>query len=222
MLQRLRQKPPRKLERRRWLNSTPHTEKKTRTRRCIVSGDTAPPDGLIRFVLDPEGAVAPDLAENLPGRGAWVSAKRSSIERAVKTGAFNRAFRGSADVDGDLAEVVEERLKARALSALGLLRRAGVVAIGFDQVGAALKEKNRSAALLLTASDAADGGAEKLARLARGLPVVRALDVDEISAALGRDGVRHAVVKERAETAKLTREILRFARFASQNELEEA
>ena len=173
-------------------------------------------------MLDPGGAVVPDLAENLPGRGAWVGAERTLISKAANTGAFKRAFRSDAFTDGDLAAVVEERLKARALSALGLLRRAGAVATGFDQASAALKEKKSAAALLLTASDAADGGAEKLARLARNLPVVRALDVDEISAALGRDGVRHAVVKERAETAKLTREILRFARFASQNELEEA
>ena len=173
-------------------------------------------------MLNPENAVVPDLAENLPGRGAWVGAERSLIEKAAKTGAFKRAFKTDVAANGDLAAVVEERLKARALSALGLLRRAGAVATGFDQVSAALKEKKTSTALLLTASDAADGGAEKLARLARNLPVVRAFEVDEISAALGRDGIRHAVVKERTETAKLTREILRFARFASQNELEEA
>jgi len=177
------------------------------------------PDGLIRFVLDPNGDVVPDLAENLPGRGAWVGAERSLIETAAKTGAFKRAFRSDAAADADLSAAVEERMKMRALSALGLLRRAGVVATGFDQVSAALKDKKAVMALLLTASDAADGGAEKLARLARDLPVVRDFDADEISAALGRDGVRHAAVKERMETAKLTREIMRFARFASQNEL---
>ena len=53
-------------------------------RRCIVTGETHPKRGLVRFVLSPEGVVTADLMEKLPGRGLWVAAERSALEAAVK------------------------------------------------------------------------------------------------------------------------------------------
>lgn len=172
-------------------------------------------------MLDPQGTVVPDVAENLPGRGAWVGAERHLIAKAASSGAFKRAFKADARIDGELVDAVEARLKVRALSALGLLRRAGDVATGFDQVGGVLKDKKTRTAMLLTASDAAEDGASKLARLAKGLPVFRLFTAGETSAALGRDGVRHAAVKQRQETAKLANEIVRFAHFISRPTSEE-
>jgi hypothetical protein len=48
--------------------------------------------------------------------------------------------------------------------------------------------------LLLAAADGADDGREKIERLARGLPVVAALDRHELGRAFGRDQVVHAAV----------------------------
>ena len=39
-------------------------------RRCIATGESGATERLIRFVLGPDGQVAPDLAAKLPGRGA--------------------------------------------------------------------------------------------------------------------------------------------------------
>jgi len=199
----------------RLLNKTPNTEKKSRERKCIVTGAVVPSEALIRFVVDPDGCVTPDLGEKLPGRGAWVSSTRALIETAASGGAFKRAFQSDVKAGYDLAATVEQRLRARALSALGLARRAGSIVTGFDQVGAVLREKK--AAVLLTASDAADGGALKLARLGRDIPVIRSFAVEELSGALGREGIRHTALKERAETARFKRDILRFHRFATVN-----
>jgi predicted RNA-binding protein YlxR (DUF448 family) len=43
-------------------------------RKCIVTGGTAEKSDLIRFVAGPDGQPVADLAEKLPGRGAWVAA----------------------------------------------------------------------------------------------------------------------------------------------------
>ena len=65
-------------------------------RRCLVTGEVQPKAGLIRFVLGPEGMVAPDLAEKLPGRGFWLTADRAIIERAVAKGLFSRGAKAPA------------------------------------------------------------------------------------------------------------------------------
>ena len=38
-------------------------------RRCIATGKSGPRRSLLRFVVDPDGEVVPDVADRLPGRG---------------------------------------------------------------------------------------------------------------------------------------------------------
>ena len=45
-------------------------------RRCVATGESGPTEGMIRFVIDPEDRVTPDLAGKLPGRGVWIGARR--------------------------------------------------------------------------------------------------------------------------------------------------
>jgi len=47
-------------------------------RLCIATRTVRPVGQLIRFVAGPEGLV-PDLKRRLPGRGVWVTARRSDI-----------------------------------------------------------------------------------------------------------------------------------------------
>src|SRR5689334_17212106 len=97
----------------------------TRERRDIVTGEVRDEAGLIRFVAGPDGAVVPDLARKLPGRGLWVAADRASVETAAKKGLFARAAKAKVTAPADLADLVESLLKRRLLSALGLARRGG-------------------------------------------------------------------------------------------------
>lgn len=186
-------------------------------RKCVATGEVRPCGDLVRFVLDPQGVITPDLASRLPGRGAWVLATRGAIEKAAGArGGFARAFRAGATlpegVSPDaLADDIERGLAARALSALGLLRRAGAVATGFDQVRAALKDGK--AGILVCASDASSDGVGKLTRLALNKPTVRAFTTEEQSRALGRDGVVHAAVASGAGAAGFLREVGRLAGF---------
>ncbi len=62
-------------------------------RRCIVTGESQPKGGLIRFVVGPDAQVVPDILGRLPGRGFYVAADRAAIEKAATKGLFARAAR---------------------------------------------------------------------------------------------------------------------------------
>ena len=76
-------------------------------RKCIVTGEVQPKAGLIRFCLDPEGQVTPDILGRLPGRGFYVSADRKAIEKAATKGLFARAAKQPVKVPEGLADLVE-------------------------------------------------------------------------------------------------------------------
>lgn len=134
-----------------------------------------------------------------------MKASREAIIAAATKGCFSRAFKAKAALaDGmtpeGLADAVEKGLEQRALSALGLARRTGALVAGFEKTRAALV-KGRVGALV-TAGDAGADGAEKLARLAKGAPIVRAFGSEALSRATGLDGVVHAALAEGAEAAR--------------------
>ena len=161
-------------------------------RRCLASGESAPADELLRFVVGPDGDVVPDVAGRLPGRGLWVRSDRALLERAVSRGLFARAARGRAQAPRDLPGRTESLLARRCADLLGLARRAGQVEAGFDAVANAL-DRGRAAALV-TASDARPHGRRKLGRRASHLPQVACLTSAELGLALGRESVVHAAV----------------------------
>jgi predicted RNA-binding protein YlxR (DUF448 family) len=167
-----------------------------RERRCIVTGEVRSEDRLVRFVVGPDGEIVPDIATELPGRGIWVTAERAILERAVAGKEFARAAKGAVKVAPDLALRVERLLAGRVRSDLGLARRAGLIACGFDNVMRVLKAKPPR--ILLEASDGAAEGRRKLAAAiaTRGLRVetIDWLTQAELSLALGRENVIHAAV----------------------------
>lgn len=161
-------------------------------RRCIVTRESKPVMALLRFVVAPDGAIVPDLAAALPGRGVWVTADRASVEAAVAGKLFARAARRQVVVDPRLADRIEAQLLQRCLDLIGLARRGGGAVAGFEKVRAFLSKEK--AGLLLAASDGAAEGKEKIERLSRGLPVATALTRDELGRAFGREQAVHAVV----------------------------
>ncbi len=167
-------------------------------RRCIVSGTVQPKEGMLRFVIGPDGDVVPDLEGRLPGRGLWVTADRAVVERAVARKVFARAARRAVQVAPGLADRLAVMLERRCLDLIGLARRAGQVVVGFDSVRAALKTgrvgHGGPPGLLLAASDGAEDGRSKLRALATGLPVVEEFGAAALGAALGRDLAVHAVL----------------------------
>lgn len=184
----------------------PRDGRKAPVRTCIATRERGSPETMLRFVAGPEGAVVPDLAGRLPGRGAWVTARRTAVESAVKRRAFARAFRREVAVEPALADAVERLLERAALEALSLANKAGAVVCGFTKVGDAIA--GGQVAVLLHAREAADDGADRLDRTFRAVagaanpapraPVVlricRLFTADQLNLALGRSNVIHAAV----------------------------
>ena len=181
------------------------------TRRCLVTRQVLPRERLLRFVVDPEGRVRPDPDARLPGRGMWLSADRNVVNKAVARNLFARAARAPARVEVDLVEQIERLLARRALDTLGLARRAGQVAVGFEQVRLSLRAG--TAAVLVTATDAAADGRRKLRGLAPQLPLITAFTSTELGAALGRESLMHVAVAPGGLAQRLLRDVGRLAGF---------
>lgn len=180
-------------------------------RRCIATGAVRPREELLRFVVDAEGRLIPDVAGRLPGRGIWLSADRDSVKRARARKLFQKAARRPLEIDPDLDELIERLLVARCLDLLGLARRAGQAVAGYEKVAGWLKQG--CAAVILAASDGAEDGREKLRRLARNKPAIECLSADELGRAFGRERTVHAAVAPGALAAKLISETRRLGGF---------
>jgi uncharacterized protein len=175
-------------------------------RTCIATGETGAPERMIRFVVGPEGDVVPDLARRLPGRGLWVKAERSAVERAVAKNLFARAARASVKPAADLAERVERLLLERALADLSRARRAGRAIAGFVKVEQMVGQ--RRAGLLVVADEADGDGLGKLKAASRenGLPIARLGDAAALGGIFGREqAVYVAVARDDAGGAFIER-----------------
>ena len=105
-------------------------------RKCIVTGETAEKSDLIRFVAGPDGRLVADLAEKLPGRGAWVKASPNWVEDAARKGRFKRHINAVCSDPAMLLSNVAYQIERRFLQHLSMLRRVGLVICG----GGAIRE----------------------------------------------------------------------------------
>src|SRR5581483_567183 len=125
-------------------------------RKCIVTGEQAAPERMIRFVVGPEGDVVPDLARRLPGRGMWLKAERGVLEQAVEKKLFGKAARRAVRAADDLPARVERLLLERVLEDLSRARRAGRAVAGFVRVEQMIGQGK--AGLLIVAREADGDG----------------------------------------------------------------
>lgn len=160
-------------------------------RRCIVSGESGPKEGLIRFVASPDGQVVPDLLERLPGRGFYVTATAEALATAVKKNLFSRAARQPLSVREDLVEEVDRLLAKRVVELVSLARKAGEAVAGFEKVKEQLDKGQ--AKVLLQASDGSVRGKSKLWTPTGGR-WFGCLTSNELGLAFGRESVIHAAL----------------------------
>jgi hypothetical protein len=159
-------------------------------RKCIVTGEQAAPERMIRFVVGPEGEVVPDLARRLPGRGMWLKAERGVVEQAVAKNLFAKAARRAVKVPPDLADRLERLLLERALEDLSRARRAGRAVAGFVRVEQMLGHGR--AGLLIVAEEADGDGLAKLTKI--GLPLERLGTKEILGGVFGRDQAVYVAV----------------------------
>jgi len=199
-------------------------------RKCILSGDRAPREALLRLAVSPEGLVLPDVHARAPGRGAWIGVTRAELEKALANGnlksAMARAFRGAPlSIPADLPDLIEAALLRALTERLGLEMRAGNLLAGSDRIG----EQARAGRVrwLGHASDAGEDGCRKLdqawrvGREAEGSGLAGArlpLDRATLSVALGRDNVVHMALTQAAAAERVASLISRLERFQRQAE----
>lgn len=190
-------------------------------RLCALTRAPRPVTELIRFVVAPDGDIVPDLGARLPGRGVWLSAEHGVVTAGAKANVFARSLKRQVRVPGDLAERLDGLLAARAVQALSIANKAGLVSTGFQQVDELVG--SGQAAALVHACDAADGGKDKLSRKftavqrEKGLEgrILTCLTVEQMSLAIGRANVVHAALKQGGAAQKFMGEAGRLERYRS-------
>lgn len=182
-------------------------------RTCILSGESLPRDRLIRFVAGPEGHAVVDLAEKLPGRGAWIELSADSLRRANDKKLLNRRIgAGFQDAESEITQIAE-MLRARAIATAGMARRAGCLVGGAGKLAA----EAEAFVGLLAAPDASE---REMRRLASRLAVTwtsQSLAAEELGRIFGRDslafvGIRAGRAPKLAKTLRL--ELMRMEVFS--------
>ncbi|SFL06052.1 RNA-binding protein [Shimia haliotis] len=175
-------------------------------RKCIATGASSSTNGLVRFVVGPDGTVVPDILGKLPGRGMWVSADREAIEKAAKKGLFSRAAKQKVQVPAGLVDEVERQLAHRVVELVSLSRRSGSAVTGYEKVKDWLVKD--VAEILLQASDGSERGKMKL-RPPNGGHYFDCLTASELGLAFGRQTVIHGALASGGLTLRVVEEAQR-------------
>lgn len=196
----------------------PRAARRDVARLCALRRAVTPTDNLIRFVVDPDGIVVPDVKGKLPGRGVWVTADRKSVSEAVRRRVFARGFKRDVTVPGDLDTRVQAALERHALDSLAMAAKAGEAVAGFAKVEAALAAGR--AVALLHAREAGTDGVRKLDALvpqsdeeAKNVPIIRAFTSAQLDLAFGRSNVVHAALLAGSASTGFIGRCRRFERF---------
>lgn len=206
-------------------------------RTCILSGQVAARDALVRLAVSPPGPdgaciVLPDVHARAPGRGAWIGVSRQDLEKAQSKGklkgALMRAFGKSLDgakliIPDDLADRIDSALVRAFTDRLGLETKAGRLLLGSDRI--AENARGGQVEWLGHAADAAEDGSRKLDQAWRvgsesegsGLRgTVLPLDRAALSVALGRDNVVHLALTDGKAAQRVAEPLQRLLHFRGQ------
>lgn len=194
-------------------------------RTCALTRAEMPVEALVRFAVGPDEVLVPDVDARAEGRGVWITLSHASVAEAVRKKAFARSLKAQVSVPEDLADLTRLRLEQRLLSALGMARKAGQFVSGATKVKTALQSGQVLA--LLTATDAADDGRNKMmgalralnyARQEAGLtgpdvPHFESLSSAQMGLALGLENVIHAALMTGAAAQSAVDKARRLARY---------
>ncbi len=193
---------------------------KPRERKDIASGELRDRRHMLRLVLSPDGQVVADIFNKLPGRGAWITASRSAVEQAIKTGAFARAFKRKVMIADNFTDMIEAGLAARVLGMFGMAKRAGQLESGFENVRTSAR--TGEIGIRIEASDGKSDGRSKIRVVVKALAkelqnppplLIGCFSAAELGKTVGRDNMVHACVARGKMAAAIIHEARRLAGF---------
>lgn len=179
-------------------------------RKCIVSGESQPKAGLVRFCIGPDDMVVPDILGRLPGRGIYVAADRAAIAKAAAKGLFARAARQSVKLpEGSLPDLVEALLARRVVDLISMARKANGAVMGYEKVKDWLA--SGKARVLVQASDGSERGKTKLRPPEGKDGFIGLLTAGELGLAFGRERAIHAALGAGGLTTRVVEEAARLS-----------
>jgi len=171
-------------------------------RSCLGCREVRPKDELLRFVLDPEGTLFPDISRKLPGRGSYTCFNRACLAAAVKRKQFNRSFKGEVRLlpEAELLALIIRIMEEKIGSLLALANKAGKAVSGSDKVIDTLR-KGEAAILIMACDISSDSRAKFLALAERaGVETFMFSMKDHLGGPLGKE-TRTAIAVQRGSFA---------------------
>ncbi|MEE2901658.1 MAG: DUF448 domain-containing protein [Myxococcota bacterium] len=190
-------------------------------RQCAFTRRKWPKDVLLRLELDHQGAILVDLQNILKGRGVYLTP--SEFRRALQPKALHRLFKGKAapmseDEIENLLRITSERLTSRVCELIGLGRRTGKLAFGFEAVGRAIQNLKYRPMTVLATNDIAPRSENKIQQLISNtdqVELVRALTKEVLGRTLGRETVSVVAVWHPKIGRRFLNEVTRLDRLHS-------
>ncbi len=160
-------------------------------RTCIITGKKLEPSLLLRFVVSPDGNLTPDIANKLPGRGAYIYPKPEYVREALKKNKLARHIGFQKillpkEIDLFL-RLIEGLLRRKFVEHIGLFRRRGIAIAGANN----LKENPLLVGLLI-ASDASDREAKNIESLTHPNWILKGIPSEILGKAFGRKSLAFA------------------------------
>jgi len=176
-------------------------------RRCISTGSIMNTKSMVRFVVGPDGGAVPDVFCKLPGKGMWVSSKKSSLDRALSKNLFSVVSKKPVLINNNLSKQIEDSILKKLLNLISLARKANQAIAGFEKVKGSL-ETDR-AVLLIQASDGSPREKSRLRPPVGDGTLINCLKMQELGLAFGRESVIHAAIMRGGLHKEITLEALR-------------
>ena len=184
-------------------------------RSCLGCREVKPKEDLLRFVLDPERVLFPDISRKLPGRGAYTCYNRSCLDTAINKRQFFRSFKGEVTLlpADELISMITRLQEERITSFISMANKAGKAVSGSDKVMNALRKG--TVALLVLAGDISPDSRSRFTAIAEktGVKVIDFSLKERLGATLGKE-IRTAVAVISLPFADaLDRELTRYWNF---------
>ncbi len=180
-------------------------------RRCLIEGRGNSRKGMIRFVLDSDQNLVPDIYEKLGGRGVWLTSTTKHLDEALKKSLFGKAFKQEVLAPTQLAELIEKLLAEKVLRLLSLARKSGVAVCGADRVKEMLQ--NEQISMLLQARDGSLRERRNLGNKEDLDAHFECLDKSELGMVFGRESVVHVGLTRNGLTKRIKYDAHRLSGF---------